>query len=80
MIVEVPWQEIAPETLDALIGEFVTRDGTDYGEREVPLERKVSQVREKLRRGEALVVFFEESQAVDILAREEFNARLSRTS
>ena len=76
MIVEVPWQDIAPVTLDALIGEFVTRDGTDYGEREVPLSRKVAQVRELLRRGDALVVFFEEAQTVDILARKDFEERL----
>ena len=30
----VPWQEPEPETLDNLIQEFVSRDGTDYGEQE----------------------------------------------
>ncbi len=28
----VPWQELEPDTLDNLIQEFVSRDGTDYGE------------------------------------------------
>ncbi|MVD31212.1 YheU family protein, partial [Vibrio cholerae] len=28
----IPWQEIAPETLDNLIREFVLREGTDYGD------------------------------------------------
>ena len=28
----VPWQDIAPETLENLISEFVLREGTDYGE------------------------------------------------
>ena len=45
----VPWQEIPPETLDNLIEEFVTRDGTDYGEQEIRTDTKVAQVREQLR-------------------------------
>ena len=53
----VPWQEIPPETLDNLIEEFVTRDGTDYGEQEIRTDTKVAQVREQLRRGQASVVF-----------------------
>ena len=53
----VPWQEIPPETLDNLIEEFVTRDGTDYGEQEIGTGTKVAQVREQLRRGQASVVF-----------------------
>ena len=48
----VPWQEIPPETLDNLIEEFVTRDGTDYGEQEIRTDTKVAQVREQLRRGD----------------------------
>lgn len=35
----VPWDQLSAEALRGLIEEFVTRDGTDYGEVEVPLER-----------------------------------------
>lgn len=75
-MIEVPWQEVAAETLDRLIEEFATRDGTDYGESEVPLARKVTQVREQLRRGEVLIVFDEASEAVNLLSRADYRERL----
>ncbi|BFM19906.1 YheU family protein [Gilvimarinus japonicus] len=53
----IPHQQLAPETLDALIEEFVTREGTEYGEQDVPLTTKVSQVRGQLERGTVVIVF-----------------------
>lgn len=53
----IPHQQLAPETLDALIEEFVTREGTEYGEQDVPLTTKVSQVRDQLERGTVVIVF-----------------------
>ncbi len=75
-MIEVPWQDIAPETLEALLDEFVSRDGTDYGEIEVPQVRKIEQVRAQLRRGEVLIVFDEISESVNILARSDYRERL----
>ena len=67
----VPWREIAPETLDSLIEEYVTRDGTDYGEREVPLVERVNQVRRRLQSGEAVIWFEEADESINILSREQ---------
>ena len=36
----IPWQDLAPETLENLIESFVLREGTDYGEQERTLEQK----------------------------------------
>lgn len=74
-MIAVPWRDIAPATLDALIEEYVTRDGTDYGEAEVPLARKVDEVRALLQHGEALVVFDELTETVTILDRETLRLR-----
>lgn len=71
----VPWQEIPADTLTNLIEEFVTRDGTDYGEQEVPLSSRVDQVRRQLQKKEALVWFDELADSVTILTREEAAAR-----
>ncbi|WP_165310127.1 YheU family protein [Vibrio ziniensis] len=62
----VPWQEIAPETLDNLISEFVLREGTDYGEVEISLKHKVDQIKALLRSGEAVIVYSELHESVDI--------------
>lgn len=42
------------------------REGTDYGERELPLEQKVAQVRAQLERGQARIVFDPDSSSVTI--------------
>lgn len=55
--VEIPWASLSGDALQGVIEEYVTREGTEYGLHEVPLERKVAQVRRQLERGEALILF-----------------------
>lgn len=62
----VPWQEIPQETLRNLIEHFVLREGTDYGEQEASFEEKVEQVYNLLKSKEAVVVFSELHETVDI--------------
>ncbi|HAS48820.1 MAG TPA: hypothetical protein DCS33_05965, partial [Gammaproteobacteria bacterium] len=47
----IPYQELEAETLRAIIEEFISREGTDYGAHEYSLEQKVQQVRNQLERG-----------------------------
>ena len=53
--VEVPLQRLQPDVLQALLEEFASRDGTDYGERESPLEQKVEALRARLQRRDLLL-------------------------
>lgn len=53
----VPWEQVPAESLRNLVEEFVTRDGTDYGEQEVSLETRVGQVMQQLRRAEVVIWF-----------------------
>lgn len=62
----VPWQDIAPDTLENLIREFILREGTDYGEIEVSLDQKIEQVKALLVSGEANIVYSELHESVDI--------------
>ncbi len=55
----IPWQDLDPETLDNLIESFVLREGTDYGEYERSLADKVADVKQQLKRGEAVLVWSE---------------------
>lgn len=50
-----------------MIEEFVTRDGTDYGEIEVPLETKITQVLGQLAAGKVVIVFDPESETTSIM-------------
>ena len=66
--VEIPWDALSPETLDRVIESFVLREGTDYGERECPLDQKIAQVLAQLKRGEARILFESESATITIVA------------
>ncbi|MFD1800769.1 YheU family protein [Mixta tenebrionis] len=70
----IPWQDISPETLDNLIEAFVLREGTDYGEQERSLAEKVEDVRRQLKSGEAVLVWSELHETVNIMPRGQFRA------
>jgi uncharacterized protein YheU (UPF0270 family) len=65
----VPYTQLSPDALTGVIESFVLREGTDYGERDVPLETKVLQVRGQLERREAEIVFDPNTESVDIVVR-----------
>jgi len=67
--VEIPVGRISPEALDGLIEEFVTRDGTDYGEQEQTLEAKKRAVAGQLDRGEVVIVFDPESETCNLVPK-----------
>lgn len=72
MAVVVPPDRIDQSTLTRLLEEFVTRDGTDYGEEEVSLQVKVEQVQHAVRHGEVLIIFDELSETFDLVTREQW--------
>ena len=65
--VRVAPDDLAPDTLRAVIESFVLREGTDYGLRETPLEDKVAQVMGQLRRGEAHITFEPATGSINLL-------------
>ena len=69
--VKIPYTQLSPEALRGVIEEFVTRDGTDYGEIEVPLETKVAQVMAQIRSGKAVIVFDQETETCNILRNDD---------
>ncbi|MGV3346691.1 YheU family protein [Enterobacteriaceae bacterium LUAb1] len=69
----IPWQQLAPDTLDNLIETFVLREGTDYGAQEKTLEQKVEDVRRQLKSGEAVLVWSELHETVNIMVQKAFN-------
>lgn len=62
----IPWQDIDPDTLNNLIEYFVLREGTDYGEHEKSLSEKVDDVKSQLIAGSAIIVWSELHETLDI--------------
>ena len=69
--VEVPHTELSEDALRGVVESFVLREGTDYGERDVPHETKVAQVMQQLQRGEARIMFDPVTESVAIVAGRE---------
>lgn len=67
--VEIPHTELSADALLGVIESFVLREGTEYGEKDVPFERKVADVRRQLDRGEAQIVFDPNTETVDIVVK-----------
>jgi uncharacterized protein YheU (UPF0270 family) len=65
--IEVPPESLSRETLRALIEEFVTRDGTDYGTVERSLDAKVVDVMRQLEQGEVRIVFDPDSETTTLV-------------
>jgi len=72
----IPAEQLSPDALLGLIEEFITREGTDYGEVEWSLERKVEQVRAQLRRGDAVILFDVAAESCTIVPRDQVTQRL----
>lgn len=68
----IPWQQLETTTLENLIESFVLREGTDYGEQERSLEQKADEVRQQLKTGEAVLVWSELHETVNIMPRAAF--------
>lgn len=68
----IPWQELAPETLDNIVESVVLREGTDYGVEELSLAQKKAQLLAKIRNGSAVVVWSELHESIDIKDKMEF--------
>ncbi|MFC4653596.1 MULTISPECIES: YheU family protein [Rheinheimera] len=73
----IPYQQLDSATLDNLIEAFVLREGTDYGELEMALAEKVSQIRQQIKAGQVVIVYSELHESVDLLTKQQWQTRLS---
>ncbi len=69
----IPWQDISPDTLENVVKEFILREGTDYGENEISLEQKTEQVLQLLKSEQAVIVYSELHETIDIKLRQDFS-------
>jgi len=74
--VMVPLQHLQSDVLQAC-WRIVTRDGTDYGERERTLEEKVAQLHNQLRSGDLQILYDVDSEQWDVVARAQADALLN---
>ena len=66
-LVRVPHERVPKATLQALLEEYASRDGTDYGERETPLATRVAQLQRCLVEGSIALLYDTGSESWDLL-------------
>ncbi len=69
--VDLDPEQLSPGALRGIVEEYVTREGTDYGEGDWSLEDKVARVLRQLDRGEARIVFDLELESASIVTEPE---------
>lgn len=70
--IEIPREKLSPEIIDALIEEFVLREGTDYGAVEISLLKKKEQVEKQLSKGDIKIVFDFQTQSATLVTMQEY--------
>lgn len=69
--VRVPFDRVPEEHLHALLGEYASRDGTDYGAHETSLDLRVAHLLAQIRADKIQLLFDVDSEQWDILPAEE---------
>lgn len=72
----IPWQQLSPDALYNLAESFVLREGTDYGDQEVPLAAKVQQVLGLIKQEQVVILYSELHESVDLLSKTDYQRQL----
>jgi hypothetical protein len=75
----IPIEDLSKDALYNLIEGFVLREGTEYGEIDCDLEGKVQQVFKQLQAGDALLVYSELHETVNIIPKDQLNLQENDT-
>ncbi len=67
----VPVDRLSPEALQGAIEEFISREGTNYGEIEVLPETSFRQEKDRLEKGFGVLVCDDETEATTILSSDD---------
>jgi uncharacterized protein YheU (UPF0270 family) len=68
----IPLEQLSHETLTAIIEDFILREGTEYGAEDVSKEAKIYQVKKQLEEGDAVLVYSELHESINILPSDQF--------
>ncbi|RCU43778.1 YheU family protein [Corallincola holothuriorum] len=66
----IPYQQLAPNTLESILESYALREGTDYGIDEVPLQHKVEQLMQQLQHGDLLLVWSELHETINLMSKQ----------
>ena len=62
----IPYTKLSEKALKAIIEEYITREGTEYGVKEYTFEQKIEQIRQQLLQGEIKINFDTETETCNL--------------
>ena len=68
---KIPWRQLPLETLENMLEEIVTRDGTDYGSTEKTTAEKVKSARAQLASGSAHLYWDAKLETASLLSTDQ---------
>ena len=71
-MIEIPLARVSDDILNAIIEDFIAREGTDYGSNEVGFETKIEQVKRQIERGDVVITFDPETESCNLLTKHQF--------
>ena len=74
---EIPFKSLKKDTLNKVIESFIVREGTDYGDVETSLTKKVDQVMGQLQSGSIKLLYSEKEQSINLVTKEKLNEYLN---
>lgn len=75
-MIEIPVERLSPDTLKAVIEDYVARDGTDYGDAEVAFDVKVEQLKRQISSGAVVITYDPNQETCTLLTRHQFQTQL----
>ena len=76
-MIEIPVDRLSAEVLNAVIEEFILREGTDYGVQEAGMDNKIAQVHRQLTKGDVLITFDPATENCTLLTKNQFQRYIS---
>lgn len=70
--IEIPRDRLSPDILEALVEEFILREGTDYGSEEVSLARKKEQIFKQLEKNDIKIAFDPNVESATLMTAHQF--------
>ncbi|MFT7490539.1 MAG: hypothetical protein ACI80S_000120 [Pseudohongiellaceae bacterium] len=68
----IPPDQVSADALGGLIEEFITREGTDYGQIDFDLSVKVDQVKHQLDKGDIVIIFDSITESVNLMTKHQY--------
>ncbi len=72
----IPISQLQEETLNSILEEFITREGTDYGDYEISLQQKVDRLKRQIVQGDVVIVFDSVLESVNLMTKRDYEINI----